>query len=321
MFVTVAICTWNRSALLDRTLAEMRNLRTPPGVGWELLVVNNNCTDDTGAVIARHAAHLPVRELHEPKQGHSHARNCAVAAARGELLIWTDDDVLVEPDWLAEYVKAAEVHPDYDYFGGTVDPWYEVDPPRWVRGHIGQLAGPYVIFQHGSEVRPLREAEGLAGASLAFRTAVLSRFPFNPQFGRVKSQLVGNDDCDVVDRVRKAGHRGLWVGTARVRHFIPASRLTKRYVWDWFRGGGQTAVRMHGVQDCPSWLGAPRWAWVRYAAARLRAGCLAPTGGKGWFRAFREAAQLRGLIEECRARPMGAVAHAPFTRPLSANRT
>src|SRR4051812_1329005 len=103
MLVTVAICTWNRAALLDRTLARLRDLRIPPGLSWELLVVDNNCTDETSAVLARHAKHLPLRALHEPKQGHSHARNRAVAEARGDLLLWTDDDVLAHADWLAEH--------------------------------------------------------------------------------------------------------------------------------------------------------------------------------------------------------------------------
>ncbi len=96
MRVETAICTWNRASLLDRTLAEFRLLEIPHGVEWEVMVVNNQCSDSTDAVIARHAAHLPIRRLVEPRPGLSHSRNCAVAAARGDLLVWTDDDVLVD---------------------------------------------------------------------------------------------------------------------------------------------------------------------------------------------------------------------------------
>src|SRR5262245_31774006 len=112
MKVSVAICTWNRAALLDQTLAEMSNLRIPSGVDWELLVVNNNCTDATDEIIARHADRIPVRRLFESRQGHSHARNCAIEASSGELILWTDDDVLVDSNWLAAYVAAAESHPE-----------------------------------------------------------------------------------------------------------------------------------------------------------------------------------------------------------------
>ena len=85
MHVTVAICTWNRARLLDQTLTGLHALRIPEGITWELLVVNNRSTDDTDAVISRHADTLRLRRLCEPKQGLSNARNCAVRAARGDL--------------------------------------------------------------------------------------------------------------------------------------------------------------------------------------------------------------------------------------------
>jgi glucosyl-dolichyl phosphate glucuronosyltransferase len=67
MFVSVAVCTWNRASLLDRTLQQMRRLQIPAGVGWELLVVNNRCTDETDAVLAAHGNVLPIRRLYEPE--------------------------------------------------------------------------------------------------------------------------------------------------------------------------------------------------------------------------------------------------------------
>lgn len=67
--ISVAICTWNRAKLLDQTLTQMRRLVVPAGVTWELLVVNNNCTDETDAVIERHETNLPIRRLFESRRG------------------------------------------------------------------------------------------------------------------------------------------------------------------------------------------------------------------------------------------------------------
>ena len=75
MKITVAICTWNRAALLDQTLCEMHKLEIPAGVEWELLVVNNNCTDGTDAVVAEHAKGLPILRLFEARPGLSNAGN------------------------------------------------------------------------------------------------------------------------------------------------------------------------------------------------------------------------------------------------------
>src|SRR5438270_654665 len=107
MHVTVVICTWNRSRLLERTLSEFVNLRIPPHVQWEVLVVNNRCTDDTDRVISRFEATLPLRRLYQERPGKSNAANHAVAEAAGDLILWTDDDVLVDPGWVESYVRAA----------------------------------------------------------------------------------------------------------------------------------------------------------------------------------------------------------------------
>src|SRR5262249_21230021 len=117
--VSVIICTWNRARLLDMTLEHFARLRVPAGVEWELVVVNNNSTDDTDAVLQRHEGRLPLRRLFEPRPGKSFAANLALAEARSDLILWTDDDVHVDPDWLAEYVAAARAWPDASFFGGT----------------------------------------------------------------------------------------------------------------------------------------------------------------------------------------------------------
>ena len=106
-----------------------RQLTLPPGLDWELVVVNNNSPDDTDRVIAAHTGQLPIVRVFEGKQGHCHARNAAVAAARGDFLVWTDDDVLVPPDWLTHYLDAAARHPEAAVFGGPVRPWFAVTPP------------------------------------------------------------------------------------------------------------------------------------------------------------------------------------------------
>lgn len=302
MLVTVAICTWNRAELLDRTLTRLHELVVPPGTEWELLVVNNNCTDHTDAVIAKHADALPLRRLLEPKRGLSNARNCAVENANGSLLIWTDDDVLAEPGWLTEYTRAASAFPKAGYFGGTVDPWFEISPPRWVLRHLAQLEGAFAIRRFGPEVRPLAEGELVYGANMAFRTELLRDTRFDPALGRTETGMLGGEETAVMNRLKSAGHFGVWVGPARVKHFIPRERLTADYVWRYFHGQGRTDVRKTPpAENAPRVCGAPRWMVRRYLAARLRSLLLAPGGGSGWLDSYTRAAQSRGMIDECRA--------------------
>ncbi len=78
MLITVAICMWTRAKLLDQTPAGVHGLRIPARIEWELLAMNNNCTDDTDEVIERHARTLPIQRPLEPKHGRSTAHNLAV---------------------------------------------------------------------------------------------------------------------------------------------------------------------------------------------------------------------------------------------------
>src|SRR3954466_9456793 len=169
MRLTVAICTWNRSALLRQTLEQMTSLRIPPGLEWELLVVNNNCTDETDSVLADFAARLPLRRLFEPKPGQSNARNTAVNESTGSYIVWTDDDVLVDPDWLAAYARAFERWPDASIFGGPIEPWWEGTPPAWLVEALPAAAGGLAALNLGPEPVPLSCQNYPFGANMAFR--------------------------------------------------------------------------------------------------------------------------------------------------------
>jgi len=302
MKLTVAVCTWNRAELLDRTLAAMQDLAVPPGIDWELLVVNNNCTDNTDEVIARHEGKLPIRRLFERQQGLSRARNRATAEARGDLILWTDDDVLVEPDWLAEYAKAAREWPEAAFFGGTVDPWFAVRPPRWVEKSLHRLGPPFAVRQLGPDTRRIGPGDDLPfGANMATRRSVLGAEPFAPHLGRCGTASVLGEESDVMRRLLGEGHHGVWVGPARVRHYVPAERLTLKYLWDYFSGSGRSRVRQNLYADTKTLWGAPRWVIRRHCAARVQCWLLAGFRGAAWFRAFSRAAYTWGIIRESRA--------------------
>ena len=87
MTITVMICTWNRSHYLNQALGGMRTLQIPSGLDWEVLIINNNSTDNTDEIIARHQNALPIRRLFEPKPGKSSAANTGIRHAKGDLIV------------------------------------------------------------------------------------------------------------------------------------------------------------------------------------------------------------------------------------------
>jgi glycosyltransferase involved in cell wall biosynthesis len=298
MHITVAICTWNRAALLDKTLECMRGLRIPAGVEWHLLVVDNNSTDDTDAVLDRHAARLPIRKLFESKQGQSHARNAAIAAASGDLIVWTDDDVLVSENWLAAYARAAAEHPAASYFGGPVQPWYEREPPRWFARNLAHFGKVVALVDRGDADRRLNDGEFVIGANMAFRLADMKHYPFNALLSRTGAKLAGCEDHDVIFRMQADGKHGRWIVDAKVRHFIPAERMTLCFARQWWSEQAQLHHRKEPYGGL-SPHGAPRWLWRQYAEASARELFHGFRRGPKWAAAFFEAAWLRGLIDLC----------------------
>src|SRR5688500_504515 len=107
MDASVLICTYNRARLLEATLASLAAMRVPPDLHWDVIVVDNNSTDGTRAVIESHVHAFPValRYVFEPRQGKSHALNSGAAASAAEVIAFTDDDVRIDPDWLEAAVE------------------------------------------------------------------------------------------------------------------------------------------------------------------------------------------------------------------------
>src|SRR5216683_1099769 len=152
MLLTVAICTLNRAESLRRTLDSLAAMGVPCHLGWEVVVVNNNCTDHTDEVINAFNDRLPIHREFEPQRGHSRARNRAVEAAKGDYIVWTDDDVVVDPGWLAAYAEAFRRWPEAAVFGGRITPRYEMPVVKWVAESEALLGGPFAIRGLGDEV-------------------------------------------------------------------------------------------------------------------------------------------------------------------------
>jgi len=241
MSISVVVCTWNRSASLRRTLASFKHVKSLPDLTWELIVVDNNSTDNTRQIVDEFHEALPIRYVFEPAQGLSHARNRALREVRHDLVLWTDDDVYVEPDWLIEYAKAMSKYPDAAFFGGTIDPYFVVEPPRWISRNLAVFEGAYALRQFGLQSHYIKELSLCPyGANMAMRKSALDQTSFDPKLGRGSSGLLSGEEFEIFRYLLQKGCRGVWVGTARVNHIISSERLTKRYLWDYFYWSGRT---------------------------------------------------------------------------------
>lgn len=304
--ITVAICTWNRADSLAETLQAMTAMTVPADCDWELVVVNNACTDHTSEAVAGFAGRLPVREVQEPKPGLSNARNRAIREAAGRHIVWTDDDVTVDPDWLAAYHAAFARHPEADVFGGPVIPDFQGDPPGWLLRQRHRVGNVYAERLFG-DAEFAFEAYGKRlpfGANFAIRTATQARYHYDPALGFTQGKLVAGEESQVINDILAGGGSGWWVPGAPVKHRIEPFRQSVAYVRRYFVGQGEQLAPQR-LADKPGRC--PRWLYRKWLGQALRARLHRLLGRESdWLEETIGAAVSRGMLNWCRDNPRPA---------------
>ena len=209
-----------------------------------MLIVNNNCTDQTSDVVAEFLPELPVREIIEPTPGKSHALNTGAQAARGRIIIWTDDDVLVRPDWLTAYHEAFTKYPESQFWGGPVEPWFEEPPPAWLNASWPVVQHAYAVIDYTDEEIPISEKTLPFGVNWAIRRETQLAYLYDPRLGPRPASTLRGEETTLVRQLLANGVSGRWIPNARMQHFIPQDRMTYRYLRGFYYGQGEGFARI-----------------------------------------------------------------------------
>jgi glycosyltransferase involved in cell wall biosynthesis len=270
--VSVIICTYNRAESLRQTLETLLNQQTPAELAWEILVADNNSRDHTNEVVTAFAARCPqpVRYLFESQQGKSHALNAAVRAARAPILAFTDDDVMVEPGWLAGLWRAF-AEPRCAGAAGRIEARWGAPQPRWFA-----TTGPYRLMQAIVEydcgsAGPVAADDPPYGANVAFRREMFDRYGYyRTDLGPTGQLLLRGEDVEFADRLFRNHELICYVPDAVVVHPVEQYRLRKGYFRRWYFNYGRTMTRMGApVTDAKTYFGISRYLYRELAQAFL----------------------------------------------------
>jgi len=258
--VSVILCTYNRCELLSTILESLAASMVPDSMDWEVLVVDNNSTDDTRGVVesfrARHGDRFHY--LFESTPGKSYALNAGIGAARGEIVAFVDDDVTVEPTWLRNLVVSLDTH-DWAGVGGRTLTTNEVIPPDWLA-----LDGPYSLggilaakFDRGDQPCELEDTP--FGANMAFRRSMFQKYGrFRTDLGPSPNPDVPrpNEDTEFGRRLQAGGEHIGYEPSAVAYHPIVESRIDKLYFLRWWFDYGRAMIRE--APKRPDVFGIPR---------------------------------------------------------------
>lgn len=246
-FITVALCTHNHADRLARTLTDLLQVRASERP-WEFLVVDNGCTDATSELLSAtgwRPAGVTVRIVREEKLGLSNARNRALKEARGEYLLFMDDDETPDADWLRAHEAAMVAHRP-DALGGRIEVFFEDGArPDWLQDELLGFLGK---LDHG-EARWLTETSTpIYGGNFAFRRDVFECIgDFDAKLGRMGSTNIGGEDVEMHRRLLAHGCQVRWVPEAIIHHRIQTPKLRRSYFLDLhFRQGRVEGARKRG---------------------------------------------------------------------------
>jgi glycosyltransferase involved in cell wall biosynthesis len=301
---SVCICTLNRAEALQETLRSLAAMRIPPDLSWDVIVVDNGSNDTTPEVVRSFQLALPVRCLNESRRGLAIARNTAVRNAAGDLIIWTDDDVRVDPGWLEAYANAARERPEDTFFGGPINPHFVGTPPAWLTKGQGAVGPAFAQRGPRADGSPLRSGNRPTddlpyGANFAVRGAAQRARPFREDLGWVGAGGLVGEETELLESLLAMGHTGSWVAGARIQHMIPPDRQTLEYLRSYYfrRGAAEAKRLLEQPEERPLLFGLPRYAIRSLLENEARFWLTRYTRTpKTWLRHLRTAALARGLL-------------------------
>lgn len=237
--ISFIICTYNREKYIYECLSRLA--KNTAQDGWEIVLVNNNSTDNTAAECERFVRDYKPTNYHyfvETQQGLSYARNRGIAEAKGEWLVFLDDDAMIEKDYIAHLQARLKQHPEAGAFGGPIEPFFEGETPAWLNPWS---MGFVSAIDLGDQVQVFSAKQYPIGANMGISRETIDRIGvFNTALGRTGNNLMGGEEKDIFNRIRQAGIPILYFPDIKVQHCIPPKRTTKEFIAKLGDGVGQS---------------------------------------------------------------------------------
>ncbi|QLE57202.1 hormogonium polysaccharide biosynthesis glycosyltransferase HpsE [Nostoc sp. TCL26-01] len=251
---TVAIPTYNGANRLPELLERLRNQINTENIAWEIIVVDNNSTDNTAQVVKAYQENWqcpsPLKYCFEAKQGAAYARKTGVEVAAGKLIGFLDDDNYPVSTWVAAAYAFAQKYPQAGAYGSQIHPDWEVEPPE----NFGRISPFLAIVERGNQplfYDPIKKLLPPSAGLVVRREAWLESVPENPILtGRVSGNMLTSEDLEMLCYIQKAGWEVWYNPEMELYHKIPSGRLKKEYLIPFFRGIGLSryVTRMANVK-------------------------------------------------------------------------
>lgn len=249
--VSVIICCYNSAQRITQTLQHLAAQKTNDLV-WEVIVVDNNCTDSTVQLANEFAENYPnlsLKVVKEPIAGLSHARERGVEEASFETIIFCDDDNWLADDYVLNAYNLMNSDHSIGILGGNIKAEFGGQEPTW----FGEYSGGYAI---GEQAKPdsdtLEDKKWVFGAGTVLRKELFAQLKSLSiellLTGRKGNKLLAGDDSELCSIAILLGYKVVASSSLNLKHFVPANRLTLEYARNLYKGFGASLVVLNAYE-------------------------------------------------------------------------
>lgn len=273
---SIVFATRDRAHQLRQTLTAYESLDTQ-GIAWELIVIDNASRDETATVLEQAASRLPLTQLFVAEGGQNRARNQALDCIRGALVVFTDDDVIPQPDCLKAYIAAAHRWPGDVIFGARVEPRFPTQTPDWMRSPEFEFGTTAFARYHPSSLEEPVSRHPY-GPSFAIRQTALTGRRFPEHLGPQSGAYAMGGEGYFLRNIAAEGHRYIYVPSAQVEHIVRQEQVEEAWLLKRAHNKGRGQVHLPSQKKPRKlfWGGVPiklyfatGRAFLRYQVARL----------------------------------------------------
>ena len=259
MEISIVVCTYDRLDSLKNTLASFAQMRIPAGLAWQVIVVDNNSPHDVKSVVEAFGIknNIDAKYVLESKQGKCNALNSGIKAADGDIIAFTDDDNLVDPEWIAT-IRREFAHRNPACVGGKILPIWEIPAPAWLSK---QIYNCIVLLDLSPETIQLSEPM-IYGCNMAIRKSIIFESGlFNIKKGPIPGKTWGGEETELLESILNSGSAVYYCPDMLVYHCIPAKRMQKAYYRKWKYDSGEFTALHLGKYKYRNFFGIPFYAF------------------------------------------------------------
>jgi glycosyltransferase involved in cell wall biosynthesis len=268
--ITLVIATFNGARTFPKTLTSINQLVIPNNCIFNVIIIDNNSNDDTSEIITKYQCSHSLIKLQQQKQGKNAALNLIFESdvSLGELLIFSDDDVILPENFIERYFKLIISQPEINIFGGAVVPRWPNEAPHIILEGIDATVAFAITSSESGYQTGLIDPVKLHGPNMAIRSNIFSQgIRFNEDIGPNGGNYMMGSETELLYRLKNLEHHAYYEHELKVQHIIRPEQLSR----DWIASRAYKAGRsllMHQIQNkqnikVSELAGFPRWALLK----------------------------------------------------------